>query len=140
MVRIGATALSLAAVLPLLASCAAVESNTQGPLQPQSVSGPCQVKPFFLLRLRSVPAEMTVANTGQACTFVLINPALNVVVNAALLTGSAQHGQAQSGVISGARQASISYVPTPGYAGPDQFRVTLEPDAVGITVNVTVTR
>ena len=140
MVRVRAKAISLAAVLPLLASCAAMQNNTQGPLQPQTVSGPCQVKPFFLLGLRSVPAEMTIANTGQACTMLLINPALNVVVNAALLTAPAQHGQAQSAVTSGARQAFISYIPAPGYVGPDQFRVTLEPNAVGITMNVTVTR
>lgn len=123
----------------MLASCAALQNNTQGPLQPQSVTGPCQIKPFFLLDLRSVPAEMTIANTGQACTFTLINPALNVVVNAALLTVPAQHGQAQSGVTQGARQAVVSYTPAPGYAGADTFRVTLEPNAVGITVNVTVT-
>ncbi len=140
MARRSTLAASLAATLPLLASCAAIENNTQGPLQPQSVSGPCRVKPFFLLGLRSVPAEMTIANTGQACTLVLINPALNVVVNAALVTGAAHHGQAQAGVTPGARQAIVSYTPAPGYAGPDTFSITLEPDAVGITMNVMVTR
>jgi hypothetical protein len=129
----------LIAALPLLASCAAIENNTQGPIQPQSVSGPCQVKPFFLLGLRTVPVELTTANTGQTCTFLLINPALNVVVDAALVTVPAQHGQARSGLTPGARQAVVSYTPAPGYAGPDMFRVTLEPNAVGITVNVTVT-
>ena len=140
MVRIAATAASLVVALPLLSSCAALESNNQGPLQPQAVSGPCDVKKFFFLGLRAVPVEMTVANTGQACTFVLINPALNAVVNAALLTVPAQHGQAQSGVTSGARQAVVSYVPAPGYVGHDTFTVTLEPNAVGMTVGVTVTR
>lgn len=138
MTRIPALVASLI-TLPLLASCAALENNTQGPLQPQAVAGPCQVKPFFFLGLRSVPAEMTIANTGQACTLTLINPALNVVVNAALVTGPAQHGQAGAAVISGARQAAITYVPAPGYVGPDKFSVTLEPNAFGITMNVTVT-
>ena len=132
-------ATTLFAALPLLASCASLENNTQGPLQPQAVSGPCQVKPFFLLGLRSIPAEMTIANTGQACTLTLINPALNVVVDAALVTGPAQHGRAQAGLISGARQALIAYTPAPGYVGADKFNVTLEPNAVGITMTVTVT-
>jgi hypothetical protein len=123
---------------PLLASCATMEANTQGPLQPQSVEGPCQVQRFFLLGLRSVPAEMTVASTGQACTFTLINPALNVVVNAALLTGAPRHGRAEVGVINGRRQAAVSYTPAPGYTGLDKFDITLEPNAVGVTVNVTV--
>ena len=124
--------------VPLLASCSAVLNNTQGPLQPQSVTGPCKVQPFFLLGLRSVPTRMTVGNTGQACTFTLINPALNAVINAALLTGAAQHGQAQAGLTPGSRQAVVSYRPAPGYAGPDKFDVTLEPNAVGVTVDVTV--
>ena len=131
---------SIVAILtPLMASCAAIRNNTQGPLQPQSVSGPCQVKPFFFLSERSAPAELTVANTGQACTFTLINPALNVVVDAALLTGPAQHGQAQVSLTPGSRQAIVSYVPAPGYVGPDKFDVTLEPRATGITFTVTVT-
>jgi hypothetical protein len=81
---------------------------------------------------------MTLTNTGQACTFTLVNPALNAVVNAALITGAPSRGQASAGVVSAGRQAAVSYVPAPGYAGPDQFSVTLEPGAVGITVNVSV--
>lgn len=123
---------------PLLASCAGLEANQQGPLQPQSVAGPCHVDRFFLLGFRSVPARMTVANTGQACTFTLINPALNAVVDAALLTGLPNHGQAAAGLLNGARQAVASYTPAQGYAGPDEFRITLEPEAVGVTVSVTV--
>ena len=138
MIRDTTLPIRLLFVLPLLASCAAMERNAQGPLQPQSVAGPCHVQRFFLLGLRSVPTQMTIANTGQACAFTLINPALNVVINAALLTGAPTHGQAQAGLISGARQAFVSYTPAPGYAGPDKFDITLEPGAVGITVNVTV--
>lgn len=129
---------SLVLLAPLLAGCANLAANTQGPLQPQSVSGPCQVERFFFLGLRSVPTTMTVANTGQACTFLLINPALNAVVDAALLTGPASRGRATSGVVNGGRQVAVSYVPAPGYAGSDRFSVTLEPGAVGITVNVVV--
>ncbi len=125
-------------LLPLLASCAAVVNNTQGPLQPQLVSGPCQVDRFFLLGFRSVPTTMTIANIGEPCTFTLVNPALNAVVNAAILTGAASHGVAQSGVISTGRQAAVSYTPAPGYVGADRFDVTLEPGAVGVTVNVLV--
>lgn len=134
MFRIG----SLLCLAPVLAACAGAANNTQGPMQPQSVRGPCQVQRFFFLSLRSVPTSMTVANIGEACTFTLVNPALNAVVNAALLTGSPAHGIAAAGVISGGRQAAVSYTPTPGYIGSDRFAVTLEPNAVGITVNVTV--
>ena len=34
--------------------------------------------------------------------------------------------------------SAVSYAPAPGYAGPDRFDVTLQPDAIGITVNVAV--
>ena len=126
-------------LLPLwCASCAGLASNDQGVLQPQTVSGPCQVKKFFLLGLRSVPTEMTVGNTGQACTFTLLNPALQIALNAALVTGQPAHGRATATLISGRRQAEVSYVPQPGYAGPDRFSITLQPNAVGVTLNVTV--
>lgn len=126
-------------LLPLLAaSCAGLDRNDQGRLQPQTVRGPCQVKKFFLLGLRSVPAEMTVGNAGAACTFTVLNPDLQVVINAALVTGPASHGRAGVGLAYGNRQAVVSYLPQPGYIGTDRFSVTLEPNATGITVNVTV--
>ena len=129
--------LALALLAPF-AGCAGLGEYAQGPLQPQSVTGPCRVDSFFFLNLRSVPARMQIANTGEACTLTLINPALNAVVNAALLTGPARHGRADTGLISGNRQAIVSYRPEPGYVGPDKFDVTLEPNAVGITFEVTV--
>ena len=138
MAQIIRKAVALAVALPLLASCAAMRDNMQGPMQPQSIAGPCQVKRFFLLGLRSVPAEITVSNTGATCTFTLINPALDAVVDAALVTGLPAHGQARAERINGSRQAAVSYTPAPGYTGPDRFSITLEPNAVGITVNVTV--
>ncbi len=120
------------------ASCAGLARNDQGVLQPQTVSGPCQVKKFFLLSLTSVPTEVTVGNTGQACTFTLLNPALQIALNAALVTGRPAHGQATATLITGRRQAEISYVPQPGYAGSDSFSITLEPNAVGVTFAVTM--
>jgi hypothetical protein len=111
---------------------------SQGPVQPQSASGPCQVSRFFFLGQRSVPTTMTVANTGQACSFILVNPALNAVIDAALPSGAPAHGRAVSEVVNGRRQVAVSYVPSPGYTGPDHFDVTLEPMAVGVTVNVVV--
>ena len=130
--------IGLSLLLPLLASCAGVEGHTQGPTQPQSTTGPCQVHQFFLLGFRSVPTRLTVANTGEACTFTLINPALNVVIDAALLTGRASHGVADVRLIGGNRQAEVLYRPAPGYVGPDRFDITLEPNAVGVTFNVDV--
>lgn len=126
-------------LIPLwCASCTGLARNDQGVLQPQTVSGPCQVKKFFLLGLRSVPTEMTVGNIGQACTFTLLNAALQIPLNAALVTGQPAHGRATADLITGRRQAEVSYFPQPGYAGPDSFSVTLQPNAVGVTVNVTV--
>lgn len=126
-------------LLPLwCASCAGLARNDQGVLQPQTVSGPCQVKKFFLLGLRSVPTEMTIGNTGQACTLTLLNPALQIALNAALVTGQPAHGRATAALISGRRQAEVSYVPQPGYAGPDSFSITLQPNAVGVTFAITV--
>ena len=132
--------LMAAAALTGLSSCAGLPEYSQGPLQPQAVSGPCEVKKFFLLSLRSVPAELTIRNTGEACTIVLVNPALNAVINAALLTGQPTQGRATAGLISGNRQAVVTYVPAPGFAGADRFDVTLQPNAVGITFNVVVGR
>ena len=122
----------------LLVSCAGPGVEAQGPLQPQAVAGPCEVKKFFFLSLRSVPAEMTVRNTGEACRMVLVNYAVQSRVNAALVTGVASHGRAEAEVISGGFQAAVTYVPQPGFAGRDQFSITLEPNAVGVTFNVTV--
>lgn len=138
--RITSVAAVSAMALTGLTSCAAFLDNNQGPLQPQTVSGPCEVKKFFFLSLRSVPAEMTIRNTGEACTITLVNPALNTVINAALLTGVPENGRAAAGLTPGSRQAVVSYMPLPGYTGPDKFDVTLQPNAVGITFSVTVTR
>lgn len=126
-------------LLPLLAaSCAGLDRDDQGNLQPQTVRGPCQVKKFFLLDLTAVRTDMTVGNVGGACTFTVLNRALQVVLNAALVTGQPSHGRATAELISGNRQAAVSYTPQPGYTGPDRFSVTLQPNAHGITVDVTV--
>jgi hypothetical protein len=125
--------------VPLLAGCTGTAPYSQGALQPQSVTGPCQVQRFYLLTTQSVPTQMTVSNTGGACTFTLINPALNMaVLNAALLTGAPTHGRAVASLVSGNTQAAVSYEPQRGYVGPDQFNVTIQPQAIGVTVNVTV--
>ena len=126
------------ALLAALGGCAGLPQYSGGPLQPQDVSGPCRSQSFFLLAFRSVPADLTVAPSGGACTLTLINPALNQVINAALITRPAQHGRATAGLISGNRQAVVSYQPAPGYVGRDSFDVTMQPNAVGVTFNVTV--
>ncbi len=122
----------------LLGACAGLDRDDQGRLQPQTVRGPCQAKKFFLLGFLSVNASLAVEDTGEACTLTILNPDLQVVLNAALVTTPAAHGQASAGLITLGRQAAISYVPQPGYTGPDRFSVTLEPNAVGITFAVTV--
>ena len=117
------------ALLPLLAgSCAGLDRNDQGRLQPQTVRGPCQVKKFFLLSVRSAPTDMTVGNVGAACVFTVLNPDLQVVIDSALVTGPASHGQAGVGLAYGNRQAVVSYVPQPGYTGADRFSVAVQPN------------
>lgn len=130
----------LLVLLPVLAaSCAQFPAgNAGGPLQPQGVTGPCQVKPFFFLSLRSVPTDLTVRNTGEACTFTLVNYAFQQYLNAALVTMPASNGSATAQLISGNFQALVTYVPRPGFTGPDHFSITLEPNATGVTVNVMV--
>jgi len=126
-------------LVPLFSgSCAGLDRNDQGNLQPQTVSGPCQVKKFFILGQTAVRTDMTVGNVGQACRFTLFNPDLQVVLNAALVTGQPAHGRATAELITLGRQAAVSYVPQPGYTGADQFSVTLEPNDLAVTVAVTV--
>ena len=52
------------ALLLLLASCAGLDRDDQGRLQPQSVRGPCDAKKFFLLGFISVDASLAVEDTG----------------------------------------------------------------------------
>ncbi len=102
------------------------------------MSGPCQVRKFFILSQTSVDAEMTVGNTGLACSLILFNPDLQIVNNAALVNSQPAHGRATAALITAGRQAEVSYAPQPGYAGPDRFSVTFEPNARGVTFAVTV--
>ncbi|MGI4978069.1 MAG: Ig-like domain-containing protein [Janthinobacterium lividum] len=128
-----------ALLLPLLlGACAGLARDDQGRLQPQTVRGPCTAKKFFLLGFISVDASLAVENAGGACTLTILNPALQVVLNAALVTTPPAHGIATAALITLGRQAAVSYTPQPGYTGPDSFSVTLEPDAIGITFAVTV--
>lgn len=122
----------------LASSCAGLDRNDQGRLQPQTVSGPCQVKKFFIMAFTSVRADMTVGNAGQACGFTLFDLNEQRVLTAAFVTGQPAHGRATVGLITANRQAAVSYTPDPGYVGSDRFSITLEPNAVGVTVAVTV--
>ena len=129
----------LALALPLaLASCAGLDRVDQGRLQPQTVSGPCQVKKFFLVPLTAEPTDLAIQNLGQACSFTLVNPDLQIFNTAALVTEPASHGLATAGLLLGGVQAGVSYVPQPGYTGPDSFSVTVEPADRAVRVHVTV--
>ena len=126
-------------LLPLLVTaCAGLDRGDQGRLQPQTVSGPCQVQKFFILPITAVHTTMTVGNAGPACRFTVFNPDLQIVLTQALVTAPASHGRASVGLITLGRQAEIAYAPQPGYAGPDHFTVTLEPHDLAIAVAVTV--
>ncbi len=131
--------LLIAALVPAVSGCAELSSNTQGPLQPQSVSGPCQVKPFFLLAYTAEPTQLTIRATGQTCTLTLINPDLQVFPSASIVSQFPQHGTAATGLANGGRSPVISYTPQPGYTGPDRFTVTIEPNDHAVALAVTVT-
>ena len=131
------TAFILAAPLSL-AACAGLDRNDQGNLQPQSVTGPCEVRKFFIMNFTSARTELTVAANGQACTFTIFNPALQLITTAALITAPPSHGHAEAGLVLAGRSAAVSYTPQPGYTGPDSFSVTLEPNARGAIFGVTV--
>ncbi|MBC7800772.1 MAG: hypothetical protein H7Z10_09120 [Gemmatimonadaceae bacterium] len=121
-----------------LASCGDLSRDSQGILQPQTVRGPCEVKKFYLLRTQRVRAELVTGNSGEACTFTLLDRNLQAVLSAALVTLPPRHGRADAGLITAGRQAAVSYAPQPGYVGPDRFDFVLEPNAFGVDVFVTV--
>jgi hypothetical protein len=124
MIRLRAAPLFLAGCLGL-AGCNSTPGA--GPLQPQTVQGPCQIKPFFLVGYSASPVQMSVNASGQACTFTLINPNLQAIQSDALITRQPSHGRAQAGLTNGGASAIVSYTPAPGYVGPDAFTATIEP-------------
>ncbi len=131
-------AIGAATGLLLLAGCAGLDRNDQGPLQPQNVRGPCDVKKFFLLSQTAVHTEMSVANSGQACEFIVLDPNLQAFPTDALITVNPEHGRALAGFANSGRSPAVSYLPQPGYVGPDRFTVTIEPNDHAIAVAVTV--
>lgn len=124
----------------LLTSCGDLSRDSQGVLQPQTVRGPCEVKKFYLLRTQRVRAEIVTGNSGEPCTFTLIDANLQAVLSAALVTAPPRHGTAEARLITAGRQAQVSYAPQPGYVGPDRFDFVLEPNAFGVDAYVTVQR
>ena len=122
--------------LLMMAGCAGLGRDDPGRLQPQTVSGPCDVKKFFLLARTAVHTDMTLHNTGEACTFTAINPNLQAFPTAVLVTGLPVHGQVTAGLTNGGRSAIVAYKPQPGYQGEDRFTITIEPDDHAIAVAV----
>jgi hypothetical protein len=115
-------------VLPLLAAgCAGLDRTDQGVLQPQTVSGPCHVKKFFLVGVSTTHTNMQVDN-----------PDIQAVLDGALVTGRPAHGQVVAGLINQGRSATIAYAPQPGFSGADRFSVAIEPGDHDIDFAVTV--
>lgn len=109
-----------------------------GPTQPQTVTGPCHVKDFFIVSFGTSNTEMTIVSGPQACQFTLFNPALDRFQTAALITNLPSHGHAEAGLILGGVSAAVSYTPEPGYVGTDRFTATIEPSDKAVIVHVTV--
>ncbi len=122
----------------LLLLAAAAGLAAAGPTQPQTVTGPCHVKDFFIVSFGTSNTDMTVDGNGQACEFTLFNPALDRFQNAALITERPAHGHAEAGLILGGTSAAVSYTPEPGYVGPDKFTATIEPSDKAVIVTVVV--
>ena len=137
MVRVSWAVLAAAAMA--LSACGDLTRTDQGRLQPQTVDGPCTVKKFFLVRETAMHTNLSVGNSRDACQFSLINPDLQVFLTAALVTDQPLHGTATAGLLRSGTQATVSYVPQPGYTGPDHFTFTLEPGDAAVSVAVTVT-
>ena len=131
---------ALAALRPMLLAGLAIGLAAFGPTQPQTVTGPCRVKSFFIVALGTSNTRMTVDSAAQACQFTLFNPDLQLFQTAALITEPPRHGQASAALVDGGRMAAISYTPQPGYAGPDRFTATIEPNNKAVIVAVTVRR
>ena len=130
--------LSLGLALMLMSCGGDLSRSDPGRLQPQTVSGPCDVKKFFLVALTTIHTDMTVASGAGACTMTLINPNLQVFNTAALVTTLPLHGQATAGLVLSGTQVAVSYTPQPGYSGTDSFAITIEPADRGVTFAVTV--
>lgn len=124
-------------LLPLaLAACGNLNSPHQGPLQPQSVEGPCRVQPFFLLPYTATPTTMTLPPNGAACAFTLINPDLQIFPTAVIITERPTHGTVTTALVNGGRSPRIAYTPSPGARAPDRFTVTIEPNDHAVAVEV----
>ncbi len=121
-----------------LLPCAALLLRAAGPTQPQSTEGACQVIHFFLVALGTSNTDMTIDASGKSCTFTVINPDLQAIQTAALITRQPEHGRAEAGLVDGNRSAAIRYTPAPGYTGPDRFSAIVEPAGKSILVAVTV--
>ncbi len=130
----------LVVLIPLAAASCAGPGPTQGALQPQSASGPCTIKGFFLARTERSYTDMQVDSSGQACRFTLINPDLQMVENVVWVTEPPLHGRAEASLIDGNQAVGLAYTPTPGYAGVDRFTTTIEPGDTAVTFHITVRR
>jgi len=124
--------------MPLIvASCANLGPNPY--VQPQAVSGPCSIEPFFIVTFREIPTNMAVKNTGQMCAISMFNPDLGAVQDAAFLSLRPVHGQAWTQIFGGDRgMVIVFYKPTPAYFGPDLFDITFEPGARDVLFHVVV--
>ena len=118
-------------------AAASIAVGGAGPTQPQSVTGPCRVKEFFIVGFGTSNTDMDV-NGPQSCTFTVINPDLQVFQSAALITTPPTHGQASAGLVNGGTSAAISYIPAPNFTGTDRFTATIEPSDKAVVVTVRV--
>ena len=128
------------AVRSLILACLGLGLVAAGPTQPQTVTGPCHVKDFFIVSFGTSNTDMTVDGGPQACQFTLFNPALDRFQTAALITTLPSHGHAEAGLILGGTSAAVSYTPEPGYTGADTFTATIEPSDKAVIVHVTVAK
>jgi len=135
------------ALLALLAGCAAPpKPRPTGPaprlyaIDLQGAAKLCKVAPVKLEAGKTVAATMTVGNDGGWCAITVHRTEAGAPepYAAGLLTARAEHGRVYIHTVGA--DTRIDYTPVAGYAGPDQFTVSLLPDGAAIQVSVTVQR
>jgi len=139
--------LAALALLALLAGCAAPpKPRPTGPaprlyaIDLQGAAKFCKVAPVKPQADKTVAATMTVGNDRGWCAITVHRTEAGAAepYAAGLLTARAEHGRVYIHTVGA--DTRIDYTPVAGYAGPDQFTVSLLPDGAAIQVSVTVQR
>jgi hypothetical protein len=102
----------------------------------QGAAKSCKVPPLLMQDNRMTSTTMDVGNDGGWCAITVTRKDIGPY-DAGLLTGRPEHGVVYVHTVG--NDTRIDYTPNHGFAGPDNFTVTLLPGGAAIKVAVTVT-